>query len=355
MEHVKTESLVGQHSELDNILAKLSPQAVPIIAPDPARHSSPSQIASLGPLSSAAPAEPVGPYARDDKAVELLRLKQELLAANSKIALQEQELAQTRVMKHTLDQALGPPSETDFGGREVSEQTITNLQNAFNASNPGFSQFQDAWNAQDDSQSDVSDALSAGAYNRARGVWNQHGQPSLGLGTNDVLDKTYGDVLQGSNSTGQDANRFWGGSTIYPHYATHGSLQQSRVLSGPSDGPYGFYCRSPSEHSRYPQAPNLGPSRSLVQGNRGAVLFPTHNSPWCQFPSGSSPDSAPKSPASPAMGSTAAMQPIGIYQMPHCYPGQATTTLSPTATEFTSNNTSGTPWANSPVSIIAIP
>jgi hypothetical protein len=36
------------------------------------------------------------------------RLKQELLAANSKIALQEQELAQTRVIKHTLDQALGP-------------------------------------------------------------------------------------------------------------------------------------------------------------------------------------------------------------------------------------------------------
>jgi hypothetical protein len=34
--------------------------------------------------------------------VELLRLKQELLAANSKIALQEQELAQTRVIKHTL-------------------------------------------------------------------------------------------------------------------------------------------------------------------------------------------------------------------------------------------------------------
>ena len=41
---------------------------------------------------------------------EVLRLKQELLVANSKIALQEQELAQTRVIKHTLDQALGPPS-----------------------------------------------------------------------------------------------------------------------------------------------------------------------------------------------------------------------------------------------------
>jgi hypothetical protein len=34
--------------------------------------------------------------------------------------LQEQELAQTRVIKHTLDQALGPSSEADFGSREIT-------------------------------------------------------------------------------------------------------------------------------------------------------------------------------------------------------------------------------------------
>src|SRR5947207_1802843 len=81
--------------------------------------------------------------------IEMLRLKQELVAANSRIALQEQELAQTRVIKHTLDQAMGPPSEVDFGGREITEQTISNLQSAFNASTRPFNQRQEPWPAQD--------------------------------------------------------------------------------------------------------------------------------------------------------------------------------------------------------------
>lgn len=344
--------MVGQHSELEKILAKLSPKAVPTVTSDPGRHSSTSLIPSIkGPLSTAGPAEAIDLYARDDKTVELLRLKRELLAANSKIALQEQELAQTRVMKHTLDQALGPPSEADFSGREVTEQTITHLQNAFNASNPGFSQFQDAWKPQEDSQSDVSDALSAGAYNRARGVWNQHGQHSFGIGTNDAaaFDKSHGDLLQGSNPMSQDANRFWGGSTMYPTYATHGPLQPPRVLSGPSASPYGFYGRSPSEQRRYAQAPS--PRRSLTQGNGGGTLFPASNTSWCQFGSGSPTDSVPKSPTSPVPGSSSAIQPVGIYQMPHYHLRQVATALSPTATEFLTTNQNGTSWANSPVSI----
>ncbi|KAM0092138.1 hypothetical protein ACP6JD_004389 [Aspergillus fumigatus] len=102
---------------------------------------------------------------------EVLRLKKELLAANSKLALQEQELAQTRVIKHTLDQALGTPSEADFSGREVTEHTISHLQSVFNAPSSNFTQSHEGWNTHDDSQSDVSEALSTGTYSGARGFW----------------------------------------------------------------------------------------------------------------------------------------------------------------------------------------
>src|SRR5699024_3712755 len=140
--------------------------------------TSPLTLAT-GPLGDSAPGE-----TKSVEATEVLRLKQELLAANSKIALQEQELAQTRVMNHTLDQALGSPSEVDFNGREVSEQTISQLQNAFNASNGVFSQFHDTWNGQEDSRSDVSDALSSGAYNKAQGFWVAPPQQPFGMSVN---------------------------------------------------------------------------------------------------------------------------------------------------------------------------
>lgn len=258
-------------------------------------------------------------------------------------------------MKHTLDQALGPPSEAEFGGREVTEQTITHLQNAFNASNPGFSQFQDAWNTQEDSQSDVSDALSAGGYNRARGIWNHQGQHSLGIGTNvnDVtsFDKSYGDLLQGSNPMSQEANRFLGGSSLCSSFAANGTLQTPRVLSGPSVSPYSLYCRSPAEQSPFPQAPNSGPRRALTHGNRGGTFFPAPSAPWCQFNSGPPTDPVLKSPTSPIAGSSASTQPIGIYQAPPYHPRPVATPLSPTATEFTAQP-HGNLWLNSPVSIV---
>lgn len=345
---MKIESLVGNPSELEKILAKLSPKAVPTT------HHEPAGSSQITPAKASLPAasltEAVDPYSQDDKTAELLQLKQELLAANSKIALQEQELAQTRVIKQTLDQALGPPSEADFGGREITEQTISHLQSAFNASNPAFGQIPDAWSAQEDSQSDISDALSAGAYNRARGLWNQQDQPSLGITTQDSpFDKSYGDPLQGSNSMNQDPSRFWGGSTAYPAFAGHGALQSHRVLSGPSASTYGFYSRSPSEQSRCFQAPNPSLRRSIAPGNRGGASYPAQNTSWGGFTSGPSSDPIPKSPGSPTNRSSSAFQQIGIYSMPPYHARPVATSLSPTATEFTTTTTSGTSWATSSV------
>ncbi|KAJ6188915.1 hypothetical protein N7519_003823 [Penicillium mononematosum] len=291
LDHIKVEPLNGQTSDLDRILAKISPKTIPPSRSETDHSSVSSQITPTTSVPSLTPNETTNPYPQEDRTVELLRLKQELLAANSKIALQEQELAQTRVIKHTLDQALGPSSEADFGSREITEQTISHLQNAFNASTSAFTQFQDAWAVQDDSQSDVSDPLSTGAYNRPRALWAQN---------ETATDREYGESLSGSSSsTSQDPNRFWGVSNVYPSFAGPPSLQSQRPHSGSSASSCGFYPRPIGEQMLYPPGPITGARRSITQNSRGGSLFPIQSTPWGEFASGSSSEQTTKSPASP--------------------------------------------------------
>lgn len=110
---------------------------------------------------------------------EMIRVKKELEAARSVISRQEKELAETRTFKHTMDQAMGPPSEVDFGHTDISEQTIGHLQSAFNASARPFTSKTQAWRAQEDARSDSD--FSAASFN-PRGGWNQ---TSTGLGLTD--------------------------------------------------------------------------------------------------------------------------------------------------------------------------
>ena len=117
-------------------------------------------------------------------AAELNRIKQELAAAQSVINRQEQELVETRNLKHTMDQAMGPASEVDFGSNhEISEQTIGHLQSAFNASARPFTSRSTNWNSQDDGRSEQS-SLSAGSFPDSRGIWNNQSM----LGVNGLTD-----------------------------------------------------------------------------------------------------------------------------------------------------------------------
>lgn len=349
---MKVESLIEPASEVENIQSRMSPEVILKVHPESGRPSHPARIVStIGPLPTTDLPNGDYPCAQDNKTTELLRLKQQLLAANSKIALQEQELAHTRVIKHTLDQALGPPSEADFGGREITEQTITHLQSAFNASNHVFGQFQDAWNTQEDSQSDISDALSAGAYNRARGLWNQHDQPFLGMNTiESSFEKPYGGSPRPSHPICQDPSRFWGGSTAHPAFAAHAPLQSHRVLSGPHASPYDFYSRPADDQTRHFQDPNAEPCHSAMQVNGMGALLPSQSNPWNGFASGSPTDPTLKSPSLPKVRSSSVFPPVGIYPMPPFHTRPVTTALSPTATEFTATKTNGTSWAASLVS-----
>lgn len=342
-----------------NILTKLSEQQAllekqkDLLASNnavPATSMEVDKLYRASPFASVADSLPVSGTVNDSQfdvegteASELHRLKQELFAANSRIALQEQELAQTRVIKHTLDQALGPPSEADFGGRDISEQTISHLQNAFNASNRSLNQPHDAWSGQEDSQSDISDALSAGAYNKARGFWVPPTQQVFGMSMNaPTTEKGYGEAmsLPSSSVAGHDSSKFWNTATTNS-FTSHGPFHPHRVLSGPSSGTCGFDTRFSGEQARYLQAPGLGPRRSITQVNRGGSCFPTQNSPWGTFAPGPSTNPTPRSPANRPCST---YQQVGLYPIPPYHPRPAGTPLSPTATEFTSS------WSNSSVS-----
>lgn len=289
------------------------------------------------------------PDATNTDTSEVLRLKQELLAANSRIALQEQELAQTRVIKHTLDQALGPPSEVDFNVREVTEQTISDLQDVFNASNPTFSQLQDGWSGPDDSQSDISDALSTGAYSRSRGFWIPPIQQRLNMNMpNPITDKAYGEpISMPNNFYSQNLSRPWGNPLPDTGVSANTSSQSHRVFSGPLTGACSFDTRLSSEQSRYASGSGVGPRRSITQANRGGSCFPTQHSPWGTFAASSPSIQAPRSPVN-RQNST--YQQIGLYPIPPYYHQQPVgTPLSPTASEFTSSGATAPQWTSSAV------
>ncbi|KAL4789377.1 armadillo-type protein [Aspergillus venezuelensis] len=296
-------------------------------------------------MQSAGPRDVTSLGTFDQEASELLRLKQELRAANSRIALQEQELAQTRVIKHTLDQALGPPSEADFSGRDISEQTISNLQSAFNASIPASHLLQDGWNTQEDSQSDVSDALSAGAYNGSRGFWGAPAQQVYSMGV--TSDKAYGDSLPlAGTSFGQDSSRFWGPSTAAPTAAGASTLQPHRVLSGPPAAPCSFDGPFSDDQGRYLQTTGFGPRNPSVQSNRMGSCFPGAGSPWGTFAPSSADSQGSRSPPSKP---NSTYQQVGLYPLPPYHQRAVPRPLSPTATEFSAPGGNSMPWATSSV------
>lgn len=79
---------------------------------------------------------------------EVLRLKLQLARAQTQISKLDTELAQTRTIKPE-------PERQAFGLQRGS----------------GLALRDNTWAAQEDAQSDTSDAMSAGAFNRARGIW----------------------------------------------------------------------------------------------------------------------------------------------------------------------------------------
>lgn len=212
----------------------------------------------------------------ESEAVEAGRVKAELAAAKALIARQEQELAESRNLKHTMEQAMGPPSEADFGMHSPDQQ-ISNMHSAFNAGAP-------VWHPLDDSRSDHSDRMqgrsfNGGQYNRGRNSWNNprgsQAQLNNGFpGTSAPMNNYSGNPRLNAMSSGSDQSwgSPWGNQTFPP--PGFGPSQFQRTFSGSSMGSMpGFDSMDTRLYQPLdvPSNANIGVRRNMGGlGNRGS-------------------------------------------------------------------------------------
>ena len=260
------------------------------------------------------------------EADEMERLKKELDVAKDRIARQEQELSQTRVIKHAFDHVKTGTNTASTIKPDNVDQTITNLQEAFTASRSIFTP-----GTHEDARSDASETLSTGAmHSRGGNIWTN---PS---GSN------YNGLPNPPNIWCQNSNRSWVNrpgpsslpSLIIPQH-------QIRNYSGPSSPISVGHSRYFSDFNQYPSG-NGGRRSNIQNGRNGPIFGQGCSSGWDSY--------GPNGEVSPMMGiSTASHQQMGMFQAPIGYqPRPIGTPLSPTAAEFTAGGPVG-PW-NSTVS-----
>ena len=325
---------------MDSLLAKLSEQQAvlekqktSLPSPEdnenqPKEASSPSSTL-LTPASDSFSPSTVTDIGKDTvqlEAAELLRLKKELDDAKEQIARQKQELDQSRVIKHTFDQAVGPPSETALSPKVDA----TGRHNEFAIfSNRPFGTAQGPW-PNEDARSDGSDA--AGTINTAANIWSGSSRPGFNAG------------LHPDTTWGQPGPRPWGqravGNPLPPVIMAQQAPMQQRNYSVPvspsSNG------RVMSDFGQFNQGRGFG--NLNAQNNRNAPPFQRGNG-WEVYPGGPGPMDGMNLGG---MNPGSAYPSLGIY--PSAYqPQPIGTPLSPTAAEFRGGQASANPW-NSAVS-----
>ena len=273
-------------------------------------------------------------------AAEMLRLKKELEAAKDHIARQKHELDQTRVIQHTLHQALGSSETETIPQVGTAERAPTGLHPAFNGSARPLLGRQDNWGHNEDNQSDVSDTMSAAAFSAAQNIWSTSTRPGLHLG----LPATTNHFQQPTSNWGQAASKSWNSratSQMPPAlFMPQQHHMQQRAYSGPSSPIANVDGRFANEFS--PCHGNTGLRRPVPQNNHSGMLFnQNRNNGWDMYSGGvSTADGINRAliPASP-------YQSVGLFQAPMAYhPRPIGTPLSPTAAEFTTNQPSLNPW-----------
>jgi hypothetical protein len=113
---------------------------------------------------------------------DVTRLHSELLAAKNQINVMNEELAQTRITKHTIDQALSQSGDDGAGLEDVSEHTLASLQSKFaQLTRPGAERA-DTWpsTVYDESSSSSLEyrdmqSVPAGPFGGASGIWGSSG------------------------------------------------------------------------------------------------------------------------------------------------------------------------------------
>ena len=255
------------------------------------------------------------------EAAEMARLKKELDSAKDQIARQKQELEQSRLVKQTFDNVMGPSSEAALSPR-------VDPASAFTASNRQINTLQGHF-LSDDTRSEGSDA--AAAFSAVPNIWNNPSRPVLNAG------------LQPEPAWSQSGPRPWGqrgvGNAVPPMVMSQQQPVQQRNYSVPlspvgGSGRRGMNDFNQPSHGRggfgHPNAP---------QNNRNASFFQPGNG-WDAYTSGSNPiDGITMGGISPVT----AYPSVGMYQSAY-QPQPIGTPLSPTAAEFRAGQASANPW-----------
>jgi len=206
---------------------------------------------------------------------EMIRVKKELEAARSVISRQEQELAESRHLKHTMDQALGSPSQVDFGTHsDMSDQTMGHAQSAFNASARPFTSRGDVWLSNGYGRSDQSDSLPASTFPQTRSIWSSPPAP---------MNTSLPNASIGSNSASNPRDVGLSGSpfgSLYgtPPSAVHQGFRPPPTFSNTSSA--GGYNGRPT-NDMIPYNSQMGGRNSQAQYRSGSTwtdTLPLHSS-----------------------------------------------------------------------------
>ena len=119
---------------------------------------------------------------------EMLRLRKELDDARDQMSRMRNELQFNSIANSTVNHAIGQPSDMDgsnYWKGEVTEQTISRLQHAFNESTrPGKGNgLRDGWPTQDDTLSDTSEGAAMRPFgtNGQSAIWGNGMRPATGF------------------------------------------------------------------------------------------------------------------------------------------------------------------------------
>jgi len=267
--------------------------------------------------------------------VEMMRLKQELDAAKDQIARQKQELDQTRIMKHTLHQAIGSPSNTEVisNGNPMVDTNSTRQTTMSPSGRSGNPRQEVQW----DARSAMSDTPSVDNYNVAQNIWQSSFRPLSNGSLNTAMNPHY----QSSGQVwGPPGGRPWGNKVIANNapqmmMPPQQQLLQQRTFSGPA---------SPFSATDFNQFQGGLPLRRSNTQTRATSLFPqVRDNGWDAYGGG----------IGSLDGMTMSMNPVaaGPYQTPGMFgapmpyqPRPIGTPLSPTAAEFRAGSAAGNPW-----------
>lgn len=266
----------------------------------------------------------------------LFRLQKELEYTKQELARKETELSQTHIANHTVNQALGPQSDTGY--EPQSDSSDGKMQYSFNnaAKIPSTLPRSDTWPPHEETPVAANEAFPTSNFNRGRpsanpAIWNGGFKPNLSYQVSAPMDQAPGYGMSAWNTAGrQPFTAGLGlGMSAHPGY---GPIQaQPYNMAGPMDGGYRGNAQLMDDPTHYSMSRMNPPSRPTS-------AFGGRNNGWPGNYAYNAPVSGPRfSP--PHMQSNGMYQASGTYQA-----GPVGSRLSPTAAEFNVVNDSKPVW-----------